>query len=361
MESIHVMSASFNRELLLASFVLVCLSGLVGCDNQQAQVHKPGTGKTIQRTVNDGISVSRVDPKKLQRAITTNDLVMAETLIAQGANVNARDDNGNVPIHFARSCAAVELLLRNGASVNQASNRGMTPLDRVTIRARKSNNSEFQKIRGLLLAAGARESVLSSAARGDLDSLKSKLVTARSPMVEEALDASLTFNQAASALMILETLDNPRLPDGRPVLAGAVSNLEIVKQIVRLQPDLVSQRKITRASIVGLSFPANGALPLHYAGMSGSVEVTKFLIGCGTDVDCTDDSGVTPFLAACCFCNVHQMQFLASAGADIHAVAGGRGCRELLGTISSTKTERTQAKAVLLRLLDASGSAEELR
>jgi hypothetical protein len=53
-------------------------------------------------------------------------------LLEHGANVNATDDHGRTPLHFAANFLdhdpMVKLLLENGANVNAADGRGLTPL-----------------------------------------------------------------------------------------------------------------------------------------------------------------------------------------------------------------------------------------
>ena len=53
---------------------------------------------------------------------------VVELLLANGAKVNARADNGFTPLHYAGNRDVVASLLANKADVNARNNMGQTPL-----------------------------------------------------------------------------------------------------------------------------------------------------------------------------------------------------------------------------------------
>lgn len=68
----------------------------------------------------------------LHAAASNGNIESVEVLLRLGANIEARDDNGNTPLHsaahFSHSHAVVEVLLRAGADIEARNGKGLTPL-----------------------------------------------------------------------------------------------------------------------------------------------------------------------------------------------------------------------------------------
>jgi ankyrin repeat protein len=89
----------------------------------------------------------------LLQATEAGDMVQMQALLAQGAEVNARNAHGWTPLHVAAAggdAAVVALLLQHGADVHAQSHIGTTPLDNATTRGGR------KVVIDLLLAHGAR-------------------------------------------------------------------------------------------------------------------------------------------------------------------------------------------------------------
>jgi hypothetical protein len=74
-------------------------------------------------------------------------------LIKQGADVNGRNRDGNVPLHgaaFLGQAEIVELLIQHKADVNLRSGKGETPLDTVAAEWSDEIQGILQFIAGLL-------------------------------------------------------------------------------------------------------------------------------------------------------------------------------------------------------------------
>jgi uncharacterized protein len=77
-----------------------------------------------------------------------------QRLLAAGADVNATDDEGSTPLHFAAqddSAVVVQLLLDAGADVNVVDSKGETPLFKATM----NTTGGAAPIAALLLERGA--------------------------------------------------------------------------------------------------------------------------------------------------------------------------------------------------------------
>ena len=74
---------------------------------------------------------------------------IVELLLAKGADVNAKSELGETPLHFAKTKEIAELLIAEGAGVNAKDEGGKTPLD-------ASIKSEDSTIADLLRKHGAK-------------------------------------------------------------------------------------------------------------------------------------------------------------------------------------------------------------
>jgi len=93
-------------------------------DKVQKALDKPGNTIIDSRDSNNGETALHIVTKR-------KDLVWVRYMLAKGANVNARDSQGNTALVDAAQISfvdAVQQLLDVGAAVDLANNRGETPL-----------------------------------------------------------------------------------------------------------------------------------------------------------------------------------------------------------------------------------------
>jgi len=120
------------KHILITTIAAVLL---VGCATTQSP--EPPTAKAPDISINQAIFDGNIEAVKQH--------------LAAGTDVNAKDDNGWTPLHFAVYYGhkeIVELLITKGAEVNAKDNNGWTPLHLAAENGRK-------QVAELLIANGA--------------------------------------------------------------------------------------------------------------------------------------------------------------------------------------------------------------
>jgi ankyrin repeat protein len=264
------------------------------------------------------------------QAIRDGDTKRVSILLSAGANVNARDPEGNTPLILAALYArpdCVELLLKKGADPNAANKAGVTPLIRAA--------TDHEKAK-LLLAAGAKVQVhtelgntpLILAARRSGNNRTVRLLLDQGADVKErnrlgvsALLAAAASGDLATVRMLLdkgaEVNDSPSRDDifagmRTPLMWAAFRNdLPLLRLLLERRAD-----------------PNKGLLfgtPLSQAAWHDSVEAAKILLDHGARVDGRDRlADFTPlhWAAATDSIRPQLVQLLLAKGADPNAAGG---------------------------------------
>jgi len=232
-------------------------------------------------------TVSKLRAKEsLHGAVSDNDIQLVKQHLAAGANVNAKNEQGQTPIHLAAKTRKVkkeitELLIEKGADVNVKAVDGATPLHRVAT----------TEIAELLIEKGADVNVKDRKGRTPLDFA----VTGKRAETEELIrknggergEYKMTIYQAAN-IGDLETVEK-LLESGTDVNQ---KNRQGYTPLMAAGTKEIAEFLISKGASVNESTIFGTAL--HEAVNSRRYEVAKVLLENGASVDAKTNVGKTP-------------------------------------------------------------------
>jgi ankyrin repeat protein len=283
----------------------------------------------------------------LARAAAGRVNAVVETLLAAGADVGARDGQGQTALHHAAAAGHLEILravLRAGrdrARVNGRNRAGERPLHA----AARAGHAEVVRD---LLGAGARvrgrdgegDTALTLAAAGGHAEVVRDLLAAGADVVDTAPLFAAVGHPAVRDLLLLAGADI-HYPDaqGRSLLIAAVQqgDTELVRALLAADVDTEAADKqgqtardyatlYQRSEIVALLDGGGEAAEeaarrraLWDAAGAADLAKVRELIAAGVDVNARGPAGLTPLALAVARGQVALAQALLEAGADVEA------------------------------------------
>ena len=141
------------KAINLIVLIMVLLLITSGCKKEEPQPTPPGTVEVVKAPVKTIKPESMESPdESLPQAAAAGDIEKIKSLIAAGADINEKDNNGNAPLHYAVLLAnedVIKLLIDSGADVNLKDDQGHTAL----WWAKEQENTELTE---LLIKYGAK-------------------------------------------------------------------------------------------------------------------------------------------------------------------------------------------------------------
>ncbi|MFC1781833.1 ankyrin repeat domain-containing protein [Planctomycetota bacterium] len=264
--------------------------------------------------VNIIVNCGRRTRSLLHQAALTNDVRLADLLIAKGVDVNVTSAGfgSGTPLSYASirgNKDVIELLVDKNADINDTSDRGQTPLFKAV-----TNGQE--DVVEFLITKGADTNVKNSASttalhiaarNGNIEIVKLLIAGGADVNVKNAQDFTpLYIAEQNDNTEIAELLRKNGAEESTPSLLGALTNGDI-EQIKLL---------ISQGADVNTKTGSQGQMPLHLAIQWGNTEIAELLIDSGADVSATNTRGLTPLHLAG---SKEIAELLIAKGADVNA------------------------------------------
>ncbi len=213
---------------------------------------------------------------------------IVEVLLKHGANPNHRDKYGNVPLMVAADAATVEALVAAGADVRARNDNGDSVLRFVGGDAKPGRDEALRKL-GAVAGVGEGASLL-------MDTILNKDLARAKDLLSRGInpdESVMSFQQykgssAMSAAVMFgafEIADEMRKAGGKDV--GLLTQAAAQGDIARMK------RLIHDGASVGEKTSA-GATPLYFALRQGQMEAVLLLLENGANPDAADLFGWTP-------------------------------------------------------------------
>lgn len=298
-------SSSLISTLLTLS---LALTGFADANSELFTAARNGDLPQVKSLIAAGADVNakhRYGFTPLINAVRSSDYRRAETvkvLLAAGADVNAismYDNNGWTALFYAISfnhSDAVKLLLDAGVDMNARNNEGQTALMMADERRRiEEANGRAEDIK-------KRREIASLLRSATLDKSKNPIIGKPSMEIDDVNRAEINDK-----------------------LLSAIRNADIqqVRRLIITGAD-VNVRSSRNGSGSNTTSRDGKGIPLikWAAGKHVPSEITKLLINAGADVNATDD-GSTALISAATHGKSETVKLLIAAGADVNAFEGG--------------------------------------
>lgn len=235
-------------------------------------------------------------------------------LISDGANVNARDDEGKTPLHTACNHAhegVAGILIEAGADVNMADYLKGWPALHFALAPRINDTMirpEYWEVVELLLAHGADPYQESFTKKNSLARISSA-DQRREVRLKHLLYLLDSYNCDSSRELQISREDIVekylRVSDFFELMIEGDDNMEILRKVIT--PRLLNKRLAARDNIT----------PLHRVAGYNQLKLAVYLITLGADVNAIDAYGRIPLHNAAKFGHIEMIELLIKSGSDI--------------------------------------------
>nr|WP_246198629.1 ankyrin repeat domain-containing protein [Wolbachia endosymbiont of Ctenocephalides felis wCfeJ] len=276
----------------------------------------------VKALVSQGASLEAKDNSNntpLHNACNNGHVKVVEYLIQEGASLKAKNKDGEAPLHVAvqhdGTLEVIEFILsRDLSGINDITNNGKTPLH-LAIREDKPNTVQFLLRKGASIAVKDKngKTSLDLAKQEDYTNIVEMIEKVQSDLDEELLTAVQDGNlNEAKGLVSRNANANVNTRDKyswTPLhWAAYKGHLEVAEFLVKKGAD-----------VNAASENLYGSRPIHIAIENNNKNIIEFLLSKEVGVNDTDKQGYTPLHYAAWRGRLEVARFLIEKGSDINA------------------------------------------
>ena len=253
----------------------------------------------------------------------------AEVLLGQGAKVNVRDDEGRSPLAYAQTNGHTQLaeLLQIHAEAELSLLQKEKTSDAQDLFAAAKNNDRASA--ELLLAKGADPRARKVHGHTTYDQLGFKTpfhvafdaghYSLAAILLKEAMGINGLDERGWTPLMIAITADDwdlvrELLNDGANIMAGHKENALDVAEMMESEKKLLE----VVVAVKGTNIDIKGIPLLMWAIIKGHIDIVKYLVEQGADLNAQDEDGWTVLMWAAQRGHIDIVRYLVEQGAEVN-------------------------------------------
>lgn len=314
----------YSSRYLLSLFALITSLSLLGCGASMSKLTKAVNGGDIiavETALKDGAKIDEYDGfggTALYDAVHGNNIEMVKLLLSKGANPSLCTRGNKCPVIRAAELGNIlilQSLVDEGADINQEQYDGNRPIhmavlseentgNRTSITASSGTNTPASKVKHMIamLKQYGAASAQFKKAREELSAISKQQGNAPAQSVTRPVEVEIDV-----LTYLLELRADINVANGKGeypiVIASKHGKVDVVKALLEAGADVNQQN-------------GDGDRPLHEAARAGHQGLVTFLLAQGAEVELDGHNGFPPLAMAASNGHVEIIKILLGAGAN---------------------------------------------